>query len=219
MKNKLKIVIIESVGAILVALIGSFAGRSMEQRNIQNQIDEVLENSINITGGENITINNVADLAEEYLEILESYTASQNNSLVTLVDSTATFENSKIIGYENYNSNDNKDLQNANPLPESFRDEQDDISITVLYQVNPIQSSEKYRNISIAVSTSFSADYVTASIISDENEESQTFFYMYGEDNNWYSNVNLCIDRTYKITIKATGSEKEAIYNADAYVY
>ncbi len=72
---------------IIAAIIGTVSfnfGKNKEQENIQNQIDEMTGNIINITDGENITINNVSDLVERYLQLQDDYAALQlqNNSLV-----------------------------------------------------------------------------------------------------------------------------------------
>ncbi len=87
MSKKIKTTLISAGAMIIAAIIGTVSfnfGKNKEQENIQNQIDEMAGNIINITDGNNITINNVSDLVEKYLQLQDDYAALQlqNNSLV-----------------------------------------------------------------------------------------------------------------------------------------
>lgn len=55
------------IATIVAAIIGIRFGKSSEQKNIQNEIQEVMGNVVNITGNDNeVTINSIKDLVDEY---------------------------------------------------------------------------------------------------------------------------------------------------------
>lgn len=66
------------IATIAAAIIGVHFGKTSEQKNIQNEINEVLGNVVNITGNDNeVTVNNIKDLVDEYQRL-----QSQNKSLL-----------------------------------------------------------------------------------------------------------------------------------------
>lgn len=68
MSKKIKTTLISAGAMIIAAIIGTVSfnfGKNKEQENIQNQIND----SVSIINGENITINNVTDLVDEYLKL------------------------------------------------------------------------------------------------------------------------------------------------------
>lgn len=69
--------LIGAVATISAAIIGLNAGKSSEQKNIQNEIKEVMGDMVNIIGDDNeVTINDIKDLVEEYQNLQK-----QNKSL------------------------------------------------------------------------------------------------------------------------------------------
>ena len=200
-------------------------GKDIEQKNIQNQIDKVTGEVINIADGENIVINSVPDLVDGYLKLLDAYTTLGNNSLIAIDgNSTCTIDGCTIIGYGNdvYNeiNSNTKELPNINPTSEIFMDGQAGDPIIVSYQLNSTQLQKECRNFLVSAVTSFPADFVIISVVSDEDEEEQQIsFNMYGTANNWYMYINLGINKTYKITITAIDDEKKAIYKTTADIY
>ena len=82
MKGSVKAAIITGllgvVGTVSAALIGLYVGKSAEQRNIQNEINEAFGDVINVIGdGNDVTVNDIRELVEEYQELKK-----QNTSLV-----------------------------------------------------------------------------------------------------------------------------------------
>lgn len=71
--------LITGTATILAGFIGGMGyGKFIEQKNIQNKINEVMGNVINITGNDNeVTINNIKDLVDEYQNL-----QNQNKSLL-----------------------------------------------------------------------------------------------------------------------------------------
>jgi len=81
MKNSIKAALITGilgiVGTVSAAIIGVYAGKSTEQKNIQNEINEAMGDVVNIVGdGNNVTINDIKELIKDYQKLKE-----QNDSL------------------------------------------------------------------------------------------------------------------------------------------
>ena len=76
--NKTILAALIGAGAtISAAIIGLNAGKSSEQKNIQNEINEVMGDMVNIIGDDNeVTINDIKDLVEDYQNLQK-----QNKSL------------------------------------------------------------------------------------------------------------------------------------------
>ena len=65
-------------GTVSAAIIGNSIGKSTEQRNIQNQMNEVMGDMVNVIGdGNNVTINDIKEVLEDYLDL-----KTQNESLL-----------------------------------------------------------------------------------------------------------------------------------------
>lgn len=71
--------LITGVATIIAGFIGGMGyGKSIEQKNIQNEIQQFMGNAVNITGNDNsVTINNIKDLVDEYQRL-----QFQNQSLL-----------------------------------------------------------------------------------------------------------------------------------------
>ena len=79
MGKKIAVALIGAVATITGSVIGAYVGKNMEQRSIQNEMNEVIGNVINIDGNDNeVTINDLKDLIEDYENLKK-----QNTSLVS----------------------------------------------------------------------------------------------------------------------------------------
>lgn len=57
-------------GTVSAAFIGNSIGKSTEQKNIQNQMNEVMGDMVNIIGdGNEVTINDIKEVLEDYLDL------------------------------------------------------------------------------------------------------------------------------------------------------
>ena len=71
MSNTIKAAIITGIATIVSAVIGVSFGKSSEQKNIQYEIHTAMGDVVNVTSNNNeVTINNVKDLVDEYLNVL-----------------------------------------------------------------------------------------------------------------------------------------------------
>lgn len=80
-KTEIKAAIITGIlgiiGTVSAAIIGINAGKSTEQKNIQNEINEVMGDMVNIIGDDNeVTFNDIKDLVDDYQDLI-----TQNDSL------------------------------------------------------------------------------------------------------------------------------------------
>lgn len=93
----------------------------------------------------------------------------------------------------------------------------DDILVTASYNPNTSQTSQNGVNILVSAKTSFPADCVTISAISDENVVYPMD--MHGGKYEWYFVANFYIKGTYIITITAYDSEGKSVSDSFEYVY
>lgn len=116
----------------------------------------------------------------------------------------------------NYGNTEQDTMQNSksNNLSSS---ESEELSVMASYQINPIQISEEGIDVLVTVKTSFPAERVTISSLSNENEE--TFFDMHGDTYNWYFNANFYIKGTYIITVTAYNLDGESVSDKFTYEY
>lgn len=79
MNKTIKAALITGIATIVAGFIGGMGyGKASEQKYIQNEINEVMGDVVNIIGnGNEVTINSVKDLVDEYLKL-----QSQNKSLL-----------------------------------------------------------------------------------------------------------------------------------------
>lgn len=118
MNKTIKASLITATGGIISTIIGIVASFGAGQKSIQNEINEVVGNVINITDSDNITINDISDLAENYLQLQNDYATLQlqNDSLVaqnTDYFNQLTEANKKINDIQIQEEQDNEDLQST----------------------------------------------------------------------------------------------------------
>lgn len=72
MDSTVKVGLLGAGATILAAVIGLVGGKSIEEKSVKNEINEILGNNVNIVGDSNIiTINSITDLTENYMSSLE----------------------------------------------------------------------------------------------------------------------------------------------------
>lgn len=118
MNKTIKASLITAAGGIISTVIGIIASFSAGQKSIQNEINEVVGNVINITDSDNITINDISELAENYLQLQNDYATLQlqNDSLVaqnTEYFNQLTEANGKINDIQIQAEQDTEDLQST----------------------------------------------------------------------------------------------------------
>lgn len=75
-KTKIIATVITASASIVTALIGGVVGKTVEQKNVQNEINEVMGDSVHVAGnGNNVTINDIAAFMDDY-EALQKENAS-----------------------------------------------------------------------------------------------------------------------------------------------
>ena len=95
--------------------------------------------------------------------------------------------------------------------------EQEDFSVTASYDPNTTQTSLTGIDIMVNAKTSFPADHVTISAISDGIEVEPMD--MHGGTSEWYFKANFYIKGTYTVTVTAYDSEGEIVSDEFIYVY
>ncbi len=95
--------------------------------------------------------------------------------------------------------------------------EQDNFSVVASYDMNTVQSSLIGIDILVKATTSFEADHVIISAISDETETEQID--MHGGKYEWYLKANFYIKGSYTVTITAYNSEGESVSDSFKFVY
>lgn len=114
-------------------------------------------------------------------------------------------DNNNIINYGNLDTDNIQDL------------ETNDFSVAASFDTNVNQSSLSGIDVLIKATTSFAADHVTISAISDEAKTES--FDMYGGTYTWYFKANFYIKGTYTITITAYNSEGESVSDSFKFTY
>lgn len=72
MDSTIKAAILGAVATILAAIIGVFAGKTIEQKNIEKQFNLAIGDGVNIVGnGNKITINDIENFMNNYLNLQE----------------------------------------------------------------------------------------------------------------------------------------------------
>lgn len=141
-------------------------------------------------------------------------------------DTSINFENNEIgdqstviIGDGNtinYGSADSENMKNSQSDDLSIADP-DEFFVTASYDPNTQQTSLSGIDIMVKVKTSFPADRVTISAISDEVETPSMD--MHGGEYEWYFKANFYIKGTYAVTVTAYNSEGESVSDEFIYVY
>lgn len=127
------------IGTVTAAIIGLNAGKSTEQKNIQNEINEVMGDMVNVIGdGNNVTINDIKELIEDYQNL-----KIQNDSLVaqnTKYFNDLTEANSKVESYETQSNSKVQELeQQLSDMPDvQFKD----IGLSVNGEIIPVNSTK-----------------------------------------------------------------------------
>lgn len=116
----------------------------------------------------------------------------------------------------NYGSAASDDIQNTK-RKDSLASDSDSFSVIASQCMSPIQNSEEGIDVLVTAITSFPADNVTISSLSDADEE--VSFNMYGDTNNWWFNANFYIKGTYTVTITAYTSDGRSVSDTFTYVY
>ena len=149
-----------------------------------------------------------------------------NSSAHTNPNTTTSGINENVVGDEaaiivgnnntiNYKNNDQNSSQNFQTNDSSIS-KGDDFSVVASYDIDTVQSSVQGIDVLIKAETSFSAEYVTISAISDEANE---MFDMHGGTYEWYFKANFYKKGTYTITITAYNSDGESVSDEFTYVY
>ena len=94
--------------------------------------------------------------------------------------------------------------------------EPEDFSVVASYDMNTVQTSITGIDVLVKAETSFSADHVTISAISDEVNET---FNMHGGTYEWYFIANFYVKGTYEITVTAYSPDGQNVSDTFTYVY
>ena len=147
----------------------------------------------------NATSDN-SNMGDNNNEIDNSFNGDKNNNIII-------------------NGDNNGDINIGTDIIQKYRapSEQDDFSVSASYDMNIVQSSAEGIDVLIKAETSFSADYVTISGVSDNSELKPTD--MHGGEYEWYFKANFYIKGTYTITVTAYSSDGESVSDVFTYVY
>lgn len=141
-------------------------------------------------------------------------------------DTSINFENNEIgdqstviIGDGNtihYGDADSENIENSQSdnLPVADTDE---FSVSASYDPNTTQTSLTGIDIMVKAETSFPADHVTISAISEDIEVEPMD--MHGGSSEWYFKANFYIKGTYTVTITAYNFEGESVSDEFTFVY
>ena len=138
--NKTILAALIGAGAtISAAIIGLNAGKSSEQKNIQNEINEVMGDMVNIIGDDNeVTINDIKDLVEDYQNLQKQNKSLTDQNMKYFDELTEASD--KIKDYENQTNTRVQELeQQLNDSPDiQFKD----IGLSVNGENIPINSTK-----------------------------------------------------------------------------
>ena len=148
------------IATIIAAFIGLYAGKSAEQKNIQNEINEAMGDMVNIIGdGNEVTINDIKDLVEDYQNL-----KSQNASLVkqnTKYFNDLSVANDKIESYEKQTDSTVQELEQM--IGEMPNIQFKTLGLSIEGNVIPINSTD---SVAIINNRTYYADDFINSIIS-----------------------------------------------------
>lgn len=146
--------------------------------------------------------------------VLLSKNGSESNTKFDFesADITVASGGTLIIGGTSNEVKNHIEINDTNLTPES-----EEFKVVASYDMNTVQSSIEGIDVIIKAETSFSAEYVTISAISDELETAP--INMHGGTYNWYFNANFYIKGTYTIIITAYNSEGESVSDEFTYIY
>lgn len=141
------------IGTVSAAIIGVNAGKSTEQKSIQNEINEVMGDIVNVIGdGNDITINDIKNLIEDYQNL-----KVQNDSL-----------NAQNTKYFDDLTKSNRQVDELQKLLEDIPDIQyKDLGLSINGNIIPINSLKS--SVIINNRTYFSDDFIKNLISSDTN--------------------------------------------------
>lgn len=134
----------------------------------------------------------------------------ENNEINMRDQSAIVIGDNNTFNYGNTESDDNaKDETSAS--------EEDVFSVTASYDINTPQTASDGVNVLVEAKTSFPADQVTISGISDNSELKPTD--MHGGLYKWQFVATFYIKGTYTVTVTAYNSEGESVSDEFTYVY
>lgn len=142
----------------------------------------------------------------------DSATENYEDNKINIGDqSTVVFGDNNTINY----GVTNVDTTIENNL---FKSEINDFAVVASYDMNTAQNSLRGINVLVNAETTFPADRVTISAISDNNTPS-TEMDMHGGLYNWQFVANFFEKGTYTVTVTAYNSEGESVSNEFIYIY
>lgn len=142
----------------------------------------------------------INDQVENNNEIDNSFNGDKNNNIV-------------INGVNNGDINIGTDtIAESNEFSE-----QDEFSVNATYNMNTPQTASDGVNVLIEAETSFPADYVTISGVSDNSKLEPTD--MHGGLYEWQFVATFYIKGTYTVTVTAYNSDGESVSDEFVYVY
>lgn len=146
--------------AILSAVIGVFAGIGIEQRIIYNQIQTTVNNNVNVDGDSNdIVINDVNSLAENYMELQTQYEELQKHNNYLLSENTRYSDELEASNKEisNLSSEKNQKIQELeSKMSQMYNVDFQTISLTI----NGIDSGYINRTVTINNETFYSIGFL-----------------------------------------------------------
>lgn len=160
MDNTMKAAWIGAGAAILSAVIGVFAGIGIEQRIIYNQIQTTVNNNVNVDGDSNdIVINDVNSLAENYMELQTQYEELQKHNNYLLSENTRYSDELEASNKEisNLSSEKNQKIQELeSKMSQMYNVDFQTISLTI----NGIDSGYINRTVTINNETFYSIGFL-----------------------------------------------------------
>ena len=116
----------------------------------------------------------------------------------------------------NYVGSDSDDKENFQSDDSPVADP-DEFSVIASYDPNTTQTSLNGIDIMVNAETSFPANHVTISAVSDDIEVKP--LNMHGGTSEWYFKANFYIKGTYTVTVTAYNSDGESVSDEFTYVY
>ncbi len=129
----------------------------------------------------------------------------RDNEIGTGDQSPIVFGNNNIFNYGNTDSGS------------TSKNDSNEFSVVASYDMNTFQSSPSGIDVLVKAETSFSADHVTISGISDNAELKSTD--MHGGRYEWNFRANFYIKGTYIVTVTAYDSEGESVSDEFTFKY
>ena len=159
---------------------------------------------ISVFGGKSLMGNNETDNTSVNIE---------NGEIIMGEQSAIVFGDNNTFNYGHVETDDTTiDESNELPIYES-----DGFSVVASYDMNTVQNSLSGIDVLVKAETSFPADHVTISAISDNVEVKPMD--MHGGTNEWYFKANFYIKGTYTVTVIAYNCDGKSVSDEFIYVY